>query len=336
MLTFRFNGADGKMFGSDVLTTGMVGQEIRLEFSREWEGLTKTAVFTAGEVTRDVLVESDRVKIPVEVLSVPLVQLMVGVCGVSDDGRVIPTIQAAGPYICEGTDPSGDESVEPTLPVWAQLQTRLEDLEKGTLDVDLTWLNLHYDKSGTWIYPVSNDMDVAAILAAVQAGRRLRLRFLRRNSPLTVMLDSCCVKQGAAECSGVFAEVLSGAEAVRGIITLEIFSVNNAVLVACMNPPSGITPEQFQELRANTEALADLPISRTEDGYTQITGQRHPVSLRVERTGNTVTVITTLQGDVVHHDVLTLDERGIPASMNMGGVVCPVEFVGFEEESNGV
>lgn len=336
MLTFRFDGADGKMFGSDVLTTGMSGQVVRLEFSQEWDAMAKTAVFTAGEVSRDVLVDSNLVTIPAEVLQVPMVQLFVGVYGVAGDGRVIPAVQVAGPYICPGSDPTGDLSVDPALPVWAQLQLRLETLEDGILDVDLTGLNLHYEESGTWIYPLSNTAELRTTLDAVKEGRRIRLNFLRKGSTQTVVLDSCRVAQNTAVCSGIFVEAPSGADAVRGIITLEIFSSGNGVLVSCMNPAQGFSREQADQILANREAIESLPVSVSDDGYTQITGQRRPVSIRMVRDGDTVTVTTTFQGDVIHGDVITLDGNGFPAGLVSGGVACDLEFAGFEEDGNGI
>ena len=319
MLTFHFHGADGKMFGSEVLTAGMAGRKIRLEFSGEWDGMAKTAVFTAGGVTRDVLVDSDTVTIPAEVLQKPLEQLFVGVYGASADGRVMPTVQVAGPYICEGTDPAGDESVDPTLPVW------------GILDVDLTGLNLHYEGGGTWIYPLKGILDAGSLLEGLRSGRQLRLHFRRKGSPLTVMLNNCRLGENNGVCSGMFAEALSDSDALRGIITLEIMREDTAMLVTCMNPPQGITPDQAEQIRANTQAIADLPVSVSEDGCTEITGGRHPVSVRMAREGDTVTVTTTLQGGVVHTDRITLDQRGYPVSVMANGVECVLEFMGFEE-----
>ena len=109
MLTFRFCEAEGKMVTSEVLTSGMVGKEVMLEFSSDWDNLQKTAVFTAGAVTRDVVDVSDVVTIPAEVLAEPLQRLCVGVYGVSADGtKVTPTVRVQGPYIEPGADPSGD------------------------------------------------------------------------------------------------------------------------------------------------------------------------------------------------------------------------------------
>lgn len=131
MLTFRFSGADGVMVEKETLTTGMVGKEIKLEFSEDWNGLSKTAVFMAGCVTRDVVGVTDTAVIPAEVLEKPLQRLYVGVYGVSEDGRVTPTVRAEGPWILPGIDPSGDEGTDPGLPVWAQLQIQIDELNEG-------------------------------------------------------------------------------------------------------------------------------------------------------------------------------------------------------------
>ena len=130
MLTFRFTGADGRMVENETITSGMIGKKVKLEFSEEWNNLKKTAVFIAGSVTRDVLSVSDEVIIPAAVLATPLKQLYVGVYGVSGDGKVTPTIRAAGPIIEPGTDPSGDEGTDPSLPPWVQLQVDVDSLEE--------------------------------------------------------------------------------------------------------------------------------------------------------------------------------------------------------------
>lgn len=129
MLTFCFSGTVGYMKEEEVLTSGMVGKQVMLELSPDWEGLSKTVVFSNGEVTRDVLYGGGAVTIPAAVLEKPLKQLVVGLCGVSGDGKVvIPTIRAEGPWIRPGVEPSGDVSTDPDLPVWAQLQAAVEEL----------------------------------------------------------------------------------------------------------------------------------------------------------------------------------------------------------------
>ena len=127
MLTFYFRDAGGEMIEDELLTSGMVGKQVTLDFSAEWEKMVKTVVFTAGAVTRDVVAVTENViTIPAEILAVPMQQLYVGVYGVSPDGRVTPTVYAKGPLIYPGTDPSGDEGTEPDLPIWAQIRLELD------------------------------------------------------------------------------------------------------------------------------------------------------------------------------------------------------------------
>ena len=129
MLTFYFSGVKGENKEEDILTSGMVGKQVKLEFSPEWDGLQKTVVFSAGDVTRDALLQGDAVTIPHEVLAQPLKQLCVGVYGVSADGTlVIPTIRALGPAIQPGATPSDDPGTSPELEIWAQLQLQQGDL----------------------------------------------------------------------------------------------------------------------------------------------------------------------------------------------------------------
>lgn len=110
------------------LTTGMVGAVARFSFDRVWDGLTKVAVFKGSGVTRDVLQwNGDAVKIPAEVLREDG-RLYVGVEGRNGDGSlVIPTVWVdCGVVLC-GAEPSGDPSVDPALPVWAQLDSKMGD-----------------------------------------------------------------------------------------------------------------------------------------------------------------------------------------------------------------
>lgn len=135
MLTFRYSGADGLMAVPETITAGMRGKQILLEFSPEWEGLSKTVVFSNGEVTRDVVFGGNPVTIPAEILEEPLKKLTVGVYGVGDDGSLaIPTVRARGPVIMPGAQPSGEAAAEPVIPLWEQIHAQLGDL--GELDTD--------------------------------------------------------------------------------------------------------------------------------------------------------------------------------------------------------
>ena len=110
---------------------GVIGAVVRFSFSPEWEGLNKTVVFRAGEVSKDILDVEEFAVIPAECTQELGQLLEVGVYGVDAENTVaIPTMWEAIGRISEATDPSGDASTEPTLPVWAQLQERIRLLEE--------------------------------------------------------------------------------------------------------------------------------------------------------------------------------------------------------------
>ena len=116
----------------ELLTAGMAkAVSVRFAFSAEWDGLTKTAVFTNGRTTVDVLAakwDGDTVTIPHEILTTAGRTARVGVYGTNASGVVLPTIWATLGKVQPAADPSGDPSADPTLPVWAQMQEQIGDL----------------------------------------------------------------------------------------------------------------------------------------------------------------------------------------------------------------
>lgn len=117
----------------ELLTAGMSkAVTVQFVFSPAWDGLTKTAVFTNGKTTVDVLAASwdgDTVPVPHEVLAVPGRHARVGVYGADESGVVLPTVWVSLGKVQPGADPSGDETADPSLPVWAQLQKQIGDLD---------------------------------------------------------------------------------------------------------------------------------------------------------------------------------------------------------------
>lgn len=120
----------------EVLTAGMAkAVSVRFAFSEEWDGLTKTAVFTNGRATIDVLQakwDGDTVTVPAEILAVAGRYARVGVYGTNASGVVLPTVWVSLGKVQPAADPSGDPSTDPTLPVWAQLQEIIGDLSDLT------------------------------------------------------------------------------------------------------------------------------------------------------------------------------------------------------------
>lgn len=117
----------------ELLTAGMAkAVTVQFVFSPEWDGLTKTAVFSNGKTTVDVLAanwDGDTVPVPHEVLAVPGRHARVGVYGADESGVVLPTVWVSLGKVQPGADPSGDETADPSLPVWAQLQKQIGDLD---------------------------------------------------------------------------------------------------------------------------------------------------------------------------------------------------------------
>lgn len=87
--------------------------QLRFEFSPEWEGLAKTAVFQAGCAEKSIVLTGGACTIPGEVLKAPGYFLMAGVCGKMGEELVMPTVWANLGVIREGavsgpvTPPSG-------------------------------------------------------------------------------------------------------------------------------------------------------------------------------------------------------------------------------------
>ena len=122
MIKVIYNKTCGRCVQSEPLTSGMVGQPIELEYSADFDGLTLTAVFTNGKTTIDVLNPGAQCMIPHEVLDTVGEVVKVGIYAVRGDELVIPTVYANIGTVLKGADPSGDVSADPTLPVWAQIQ----------------------------------------------------------------------------------------------------------------------------------------------------------------------------------------------------------------------
>ena len=116
-----------------LLTAGMSNAElVHFVFSEEWDGLAKTAVFTDGVITVDVLQaqwNGDEVAVPPDVTTTAGRRVRVGVYGTDGNGVALPTIWTELGTVHAGADPSGDSSTKPVLPVWAQLQKQIGDLD---------------------------------------------------------------------------------------------------------------------------------------------------------------------------------------------------------------
>lgn len=136
MILIDVSGANAIVRKQDTLTSGMVGATVVFRFDEDWNSLAKTAVFRAGKVTKDAIVVDSMAEIPHEVLVHYGYALEVGVYGTADDGAVvIPTIWAKTDRIKPGADPSGDQSLDPSLPIWAQMQEQIEAMYRSSGEI---------------------------------------------------------------------------------------------------------------------------------------------------------------------------------------------------------
>ena len=130
MIKVIYNKVCGRCVQSEPLTSGMVGQPIHFEYSHDFDGLAVTAVFTDGKNTVDVVNPGTECVIPHEVLTTVGAIVKVGIYAVKGDKLVIPTIYAHIGVVLKGADPSGDVSIDPTLPIWAQTQALIGNLSQ--------------------------------------------------------------------------------------------------------------------------------------------------------------------------------------------------------------
>lgn len=126
----RVDGAFANVVERRAIPSGLTGGTILVEYAPGiWDNLSKTVVFR-GVITKDVITQEYVVEIPWETVAAPNKRLQVGFYGVNAAGeQIIPTLWADLGLILPGADPSGDASTDPSLPVWAQLADRIDDLQ---------------------------------------------------------------------------------------------------------------------------------------------------------------------------------------------------------------
>ena len=109
---------------------GIVGAVVSIAYTDPaWDSLRKTVVFR-GAVTKDVLDAGNEVAIPTETVSSAGVTLYMGVYGVdAENNVVIPTVWTELGVVQGAATPSGDASTDSSLPVWAQVQGMIGDLD---------------------------------------------------------------------------------------------------------------------------------------------------------------------------------------------------------------
>lgn len=122
-----------------ILTSGMVGIPVTIEYDASWDGLRKNLVCRCSPWNSDrgdyrtILNVGEAATVAHEVMQHGKF-LYLGVEGYSSDGKlVMPTRWAECGEIHRGANSGADISADPTLPVWEQLQTAIEEIKENPL-----------------------------------------------------------------------------------------------------------------------------------------------------------------------------------------------------------
>ena len=167
-----------KASNKKLITAGMVGATVAFDFDESWSGFRKTLVWRgSGRTIDDTLCTG---KVPPEVVAVAGDRLVVGAYGVKE-GVITPTVWVDLGSIVAAADPSGDESADPSLPVWYESQKTAEQAvniaEQTDRKVDETYQ--HISGEFTMVRELvdvigaeaENAKDIAGEAAAVAKGR---------------------------------------------------------------------------------------------------------------------------------------------------------------------
>lgn len=121
------------------ITSGSVNvYRVKIDFSMEWDGLARMAVFSgSGKRVSILLDESGECTIPWEVLISNGRILEAGVYGTRDGEIVLPTVWANLGMILPGVSPGEAGSRPPTPDLWEQELARKGDLLQYTEDGNL-------------------------------------------------------------------------------------------------------------------------------------------------------------------------------------------------------
>lgn len=121
------------------VTSGSVNvYTVKFEFSQDWDGLTRKAVFRAGSVSVTVLLDADGLcTVPWEVLKTPGLSLMAGVFGCGEE-TALPTVWARLGLIFRGVPGDSPGAQPPTPDAWeTELSKKGDALAYDGLELSL-------------------------------------------------------------------------------------------------------------------------------------------------------------------------------------------------------
>lgn len=171
MFSLQANKVHLNVVERETITSGSVNvYTVQFQFSSDWDGLTKTAVFHAADTTVSVLLDdSNECAIPWEVLQIANRALCVGVYGTRGEDVVLPTIWATLGTIKEGVCP-GDSVQPPTPSVYDQILGNIGDLDSlktSNKDSLVDAINEIYDTGGGEALPEITENDEGKYLGVL-------------------------------------------------------------------------------------------------------------------------------------------------------------------------
>ena len=110
-----------------------------------------------------------------------------------------------------------------------------------------------------------------------------------------------------------------------GIASPEKATVGQYIRVKAVDENGEITETE------TADAVEEIPVTVDEEGYTDITGLRQPTDIRVVKSGNRITMTTTVQGGKTVTSVIALDGEGYPTTITTDGLACALSWEGFDE-----
>ena len=141
MINIFIQKNEAKVVNAEPLISGTANAVcVKFNFSEHWDGLLKTAVFSNGIKTISILdtkwQTGNVCPIPHEVLEEPGRIVRIGLRGTQLKSLSLAIPMFSIGKVQAGTDPTEDDSTDPTLPVWEQLR---EDINKRSYNCS-TWL----------------------------------------------------------------------------------------------------------------------------------------------------------------------------------------------------
>lgn len=171
-------GASARAEVDGLLTSGMVGIPVTIACDGAWDGLKKTLVCRGGSIVKTILNVRGTATVAHECM-VPNQTLFIGIEGRNADGTlVIPTVWARCGLICSGATTDADPSADPTLPVWAQIQSMI-----GSLD------NLNTQAKNNLVAAINEALALGGGEVDPEAVQKIVETYLEENPPTVTETD---------------------------------------------------------------------------------------------------------------------------------------------------